>query len=368
MSKKMTPRERVMAVFNGEEPDLTPFLVYTNMRLGSQGGWIRRAVERGAGIVGHSFMYMCENPFQTLSFLTLSYNSDISVNRKSYFENGVAKTIETIETPVGSVSQILRNNVQAYLTPNYEEHFVKKTSDWRVINYIYKAYSDALQPSYLHFQAVEDELGENGITYAWIEKTAFPRAWVEIANLQQALMDFYMESPEILEYIDIQDRMHEKIADICAESPCKYLQICEHISDVVSPSYYRKYCLPVYNNYAKALAGTDKLFGAHLCGRMGHLKKEFAESPYDVYEAFTPLPNGDVSLTEAMEIWPNMIIMMHLPVHLSFAEPKEMEAFFESIKAELKGSKKRFMFVHAEDIPLEKLETMLNIAMDVFGY
>lgn len=361
MSKKMTPRERAMAVLNGEEPDLTPIYGYTNMRIYSQGGWIRRCMERGMGKVAITAAYNSGYPFPTI-------NVDIKLDRKIYIEDGVVKNLEVIETPVGTVSQILRWNTVDYVSPNYEEHFVKKTSDWRVINYVYKAYLAALQPNYQYFNIVEDEVGESGFTYAWIEKTPFPRAWVELSTYQQVLVDFQMESPEVLEYVDIQYRIHEKIAQICAESPCKFLNFGEHITDVVSPSYYRKYCMPVYEIYRKALAGTDKVFSCHMDGKFGQLKKEIAETPFNAFESFTTPPNGDVSLTEARELWPNLIVMMNLPAHLAFSKPEEIRAGFESIKAELKGSKKGFMLVHSEEIPLDKLEPMLNIAMDVFGY
>ena len=52
----MTPRERVMAVLEGEEPDKTPIFMLDFMRVQLPGGWSRRLQERGLGIFGaHEF-------------------------------------------------------------------------------------------------------------------------------------------------------------------------------------------------------------------------------------------------------------------------------------------------------------------------
>ena len=70
-----------------------------------------------------------------------------------------------------------------------------------------------------------------------------------------------------------------RMAEISAGYPAKFVDIAENMSDMVSPAYYRKYCLPIYEIYSKQLRGTGKILGVHMDGRLGRLKKEVAESP-----------------------------------------------------------------------------------------
>ena len=47
----MTPKERILAVLNGEEPDRTPVCVYERLLGQHAGGWFRRLKKRGLGLL-----------------------------------------------------------------------------------------------------------------------------------------------------------------------------------------------------------------------------------------------------------------------------------------------------------------------------
>ena len=100
----------------------------------------------------------------------------------------------------------------------------------------------------------------------------------------------------------MQKCLHTRISEFAAECPCKFINIGDNITDTVSPDYYRKYCLPIYEIYSTQLEGTGKLLGVHMDGLLGTLRKEIAESPISVIESFTVPPAGVISLAEARKI------------------------------------------------------------------
>lgn len=361
----MTPRERVLAVLNGEEPDKIPVMAYDFLRQGSQGGVFRRLVQRGLGIIRNVSTF--KPTYRGMNFRL----EDVTYTQTHYVENGIVKYRETFETPVGSVTGVMRLNPIAGEAPlllgDYEEYLVKEAADWRVISYIFKGISDKLGTNYETFEREEDELGDNGICYGRVGKTPFQRAWVELAHVERAIIDFEEKPEELEEFIEIQRQLHSRQAEIAAESPAKFIDIVDNITDLTAPKYFREYCTPFYEIYSRALEGTDKVLGVHMDGRLDHLKREIGESPLRVIESFTVPPIGSVSLTEAKTLWPDKILFVNCPPHVNWGSSKEIRAAYEAIVEEWR-EKRGILIEHSEDIPSEKLEMNLSIALDVCGY
>lgn len=361
----MTARERMMACLMGEEPDKIPVCAWDSIRIGSQGGWLRRLQKRGLGIIRLCAPYKpAINRYKPNPYL-----KDVKYSQIHYKEKGIIKVRETFETPVGSITDVQRINPMEVdlLAAALEEYFVKEPADWRVVNYILKGVVDELAPNYEEFERVEDELGDTGLTFGRVGKTPYQRAWVELASPERTVIDFKEQPEELLEYVEVLRQLHTKIAEIVAESPAKFIDIVDHVTDMTPPKYYREYCIPFYEIYSKALEGSGKVLGSHMDGLFSHLKKEVGEAPIRVVESLTMPPVGDVSLTEAKLIWPDKILFVNCLPHLAWAEPEEIRKGYSAL-AEEWGSKKGLLFEHSEELPLEKVESHLSAALDVFGY
>ena len=363
----MTPKERMMAVLNGEEPDKIPVCVYAAMLSQYPGGWYRRLKERGLGIMRPAGFY---RPVWALTAARPNpHLPDVKYTRTDYIEKGVWKCRLTYDTPIGSITSAWMANPVAHLTTieTPEEYFIKQPSDWRVINYIIKGIVDGLAPSYRSFTRGEDEIGDDGIAIIFLGYTAWQRAWIEMAGPERAVIDFHMKPDEILEFIDLHRRWHTRLAEFAAGSPAKFVDIGENISDMTSPNYFSEYCKPIYEIYSKQLEGTGKVLGVHMDGRLGSLKKEIAETPVNVIESFSVPSTGDISLTEVRNIWPDKMIFMNTASHLAWAEPDEVREFYKALADEW-GSKKGLMLELSEQLPPEKVESHMSAALDAFGY
>jgi len=362
---RMTPRERMMAVFDGEEPDKIPVYAYYNKQIAktSPGGWHRRLSKRGLGTVG--IAGFCT----PVSEGTNPNLPEIGYSQTHYTEDGLKKFRHTFETPVGQITGVLAANpldTVVYI-PHREEALVKEPSDWRVVNFIYKCVLDKLRPNYNGILSIKKELGDSGIVAAKIEMTPWQRAWVEWASLERTVVDFLEQPEELQEYVEIQNRLHTRIAEFAADCPCRFINVFDNMTDVISPKYYRSYCLPIYEMYSKQLEGTDKVLGVHMDGNLASLKDEIAETPCRMIESFTVPPAGNVSLSEARNDWPGKLISMNCPPHLHWAEPKEVRKGYESLVEEW-GSKRGLILNRSESVPVKTIEAHLSAAMDALGY
>jgi uroporphyrinogen-III decarboxylase len=190
---------------------------------------------------------------------------------------------------------------------------------------------------------------------------------VEWASLERAVLDFHEQPEEIQEYLDIQNRLHKRVADFVADCPCTFINVFDNMTDTVSPSYYRDYCLPIYENYAKQLEGTGKILGIHMDGLLANLKQEIADTPCNVIESFTVPPAGNISLAEAKAAWPDKVVSMNCAPHLHWSEPEEVRKGYEALVEEW-GGKTGLILNRSESVPVKTIEAHISAAMDAFGY
>ena len=288
---------------------------------------------------------------------------------------GIAQALSLAEDFAAgeSVAVILSDNIfeknfsdEAFYFHRGAQIFVKKVEDWSVINYIFEKMIDALVPNYDEMIGDQADLGTDGTTIGDVDKTPFQRAWIEVAGIERTSYDS-IEKPDLfLEYLDIQHRFHQKAAEITAGCPAMHITLIDNITNIISPKFYREFCMPYYDIYTKALAGTGKKFAVHHDGLLRHIRNEIHQSSFDILDSFTVPPVGNISLSEAREIFPEKILAVNLPPHLAFASKKELHEGYEKILDE--HGKKCLIIEHVEDLPEESLENHLAAALDVCGY
>jgi hypothetical protein len=360
----MDARERHLAVLHGEEPDKVNVAAAAGLRVGPQGGWMRRLSARGLCITH------IVPPYRPMFFFSSMINPNLAdvVYSQTYFrEKGLNKVRHTFETPVGSVYAVVGRNPNDNVAEGHTEiPFVKEPGDWNVVNYVFQGMLDQLRPNYGEMVLDQEDLGRTGVTIAVVDRTPFQRAWIELASLERAAIDFKEEPDELLRFVAIQRRFHEKAAEITAGCPSSHVLLIDNITNVISPRLYEAYCQPYYTIYTDAFRGTDKILCVHFDGRFRHLKQGIQDSTFDVIDSFTVPPTGDVSIPEAKTFFPEKRIFVNLPPHLANAGANELRAGYSKILNEW-GSKV-LTIEHVEDLPPDALERHLSAALDVCGY
>lgn len=360
----LTPYERHLAVLNGEEPDRVDVVFATGLRSGPTDGMVRRLTARGMGITH------IVPPYKPMFFFDTwvnPYHPDIELSQKYYYRDNVWMIQYKFETPVGAIDSIVGINPGInVLTHSTKSHFVKTTEDWRVVNYIFEKCIEIMTPNYEEIKSDQADLGDSGTTIACVDKSPFQRAWVELATMDVTAMDFKFKPDLLLEFLDIQQRFHKKAAEITAGCPATHVTMIDNITNIISPRYYREYCMPYYEIYSRALAGTGKKFAVHHDGLLKHIAKEIHEASFDILDSFTVPPTGNISLSEAKEWFPEKILAVNLIPHLAYGTRQELLDGYEKVLSE--HGKKQLIIEHVEDMPEESLENHLTAALDVCGY
>ena len=288
----MNLRERVLAVLNGNEPDCVPWL-------GDLDYWISALRDKGNlpqkyqgdGIfqlhrdLGVGFYLQGYFPFKTV-------NENVQIEVKT--QRGLRTTL--VKTPVGAISA-----TEKYLADSscwaYEDHFVKSWRDLKPLRYWYEHMQ--FSPDYDTARRRYDLVGDNGLVLCYLPKSPLMELVALDAGIEAvtyALVDAPEEFEETIKVLGIKA---DEAARIALNSPAECLMIPENLSsEVVGKKLYNRFMRPYDERWTSAIHEAGKYAFVHMDGTLGGLIAEVASTGFDVLEALTPSPVGDLSVQE----------------------------------------------------------------------
>jgi hypothetical protein len=95
-------------------------------------------------------------------------------------------------------------------------------------------------------------------------------------------------------------------------------------------------------------------------GRLRSRVDAIAAAEFDIVEAMTPPPMGDVSIREARRRWPRKALWINFTSSMHIEPPAAIEAHTRELLAEA-GDKRGFGISVTEDAPVEALERSLAV-------
>lgn len=340
----MNIKERILTAMNWGEPDRVPLTVYDWMV--PRGLTERQLRESGVGLITRVPAHRVEH-------------REVEIITREYWENGRPFIRRTIRTPVGEVWQKLEPD-RAYGTSNWiHEHFIKGPDDYRVMDLYIR---DAIyRDNYEVIRENQRRMGSDGIVLVRVAKSPIQEMLYQMMGLEKFSEDYHLRR-------DLFDSLHAtmvkrygELYDLAAESPVEILQLGDNItSDVVGKERFRTYLMPEYKRLMERLAGTGKKLAVHMDGRLKSLKDDIAAAEFDIVEAMTPSPMGDVSVKEAREAWPDKALWINFTSSMHIEPPEAIERHTRQLLAEA-GTRRGFGISVTEDAPVEALEKSLAI-------
>jgi len=331
----MDNRERILAAMAWEEPDRVPLTIYD---------WMvgRGAAERELREMG--LCLIVRLPAHRLAHREVQFAS------LEYWEQGQHMLRRSIQTPVGEVHQVSRLDA-AYGSNWILEHYVKRPEDYRVMEFVYRdaVYHDNHQA----IRGAQDALGGDGLVILRVAKGPIQEILYQMLGLERFAIDMYERRELIDSLYHLMVKRYDELYDLAAEAPVEILQSADNITgDVMGEDWFRQYCVPCYERHMRRLAGTGKRLAVHMDGRLRRLLRAIGEAPFDIVEAFTPSPMGDVSVEEARQAWPGKALWLNFTssVHLEAAEA--IESHTRQLIHEA-GTKRGFAIGITEDVPTE---------------
>jgi len=308
--KKITMKDKMIAFFRNEQIDRIPFVHVDNLVGKNEEIWSEIGREN-MGLTRWSRIHR----FQSINCKTVSEKLE---------KNGLKGIRNTIITPIGNLFEDKYFD-PAYMSEAYSKHFIVDESDYKIFNYYLK---DLLVlPDHDAFLKDQSEVGDDGLAMAVIYRTPYQKLWIECVSIED-LSWHMLDNPEVVQecvksLVDIQKKIFHITYDAVDKLPIHLVNIPDNITaPLIGESNFRKYCVPYYNELSEMLANKDTSIVVHMDGSLQSIWAAIRDSKFDALDSFTPAPDNDTGVRQALDQWPDKKLMCNFPssVHLESAE------------------------------------------------
>lgn len=303
----MNIRERLETFWSGERPDVIPFTIYQNEWRHTQDdpAW-QGLYEKGLGVTWH------------LRTTKDVWPSGVEMRDETATENGKTLHKRVISTPIGEVYELYDNDWR-------QKHFLETAEDYAVMTYLAKNLD--IIPCYDEYLAQEKAIAPNGVGMAFTGRTPNQTILVDLVGLEKYAFHLFDLKAEMMELYEALLDNFGKRAELVAAGPGKFVSVLENFTaETLGPKRFEQLLVPVYEEYFPILQQAGKIVGTHYDGQLASCKNLIAKAPIDLIESLTPPPEGDMTLAECREAWPDKLFWSNINVACYELPPEELKS------------------------------------------
>jgi hypothetical protein len=199
-----------------------------------------------------------------------------------------------------------------------QEHLIKTSTDYKIMQ---RAFEDVrFIPTNKYFDASEQVLGESGITFGHLGqsndlgyfRTPFQVVQIDFTGLEQFSLDIATELPELMELIEMMNEQLLQAFKCITKTKAIHIKLWENLSiETMGPELFRKYQVPLYDKLVNILDGAGKKLHVHYDGKLQLIANDIQKLGFYGIDSLTPSPEGDVTIAEARQLWPEKFLWMH---------------------------------------------------------
>ncbi|MFH1742727.1 MAG: uroporphyrinogen decarboxylase family protein [bacterium] len=359
----MNHRQRIITLLKGNTPDRVPWLADLDY-------WTEGIVGRGE--LPRDFK-RSEAYFELHRELRVGYYLqgyfpfetcyDPSVIEKRW-EDGNDRFC-SLQTPLGTLRERSTYMPDSF-TAAPQERMVKSVEDLRILRYIYEHTS--FVPDYGEAKRRLGLLKDLGIVLCYTPKTPFMQLVVYCAGIETVVSLAMDAEEELAETLAVMEAKLDEGVKIAVASPAECLMIPENLSsEVVGKRFFETYMRECQTKWVNWIRDAGKYSFIHIDGTLRGLLHEESSVGFDVLEALTPAPVGDLAITEWREMaGPNPILWGGLPglYFTPLVSDEEFDRFVREI-LEVMRQEPKYVLGVADQVPPDGLRYRIERVADL---
>jgi hypothetical protein len=350
----MTPRERVLAVLNGQKPDRVPWF-------GDLDYWATALIGRG------------EKPKDfKLSDAYLEWHHDLGVGYylqgdfpyravtdhcriRDWTEGNLRR--RKIETPCGTLSETWTWLPESFAEAP-TEHLIKTADDLRAYRFFHE--NTRYEPEYAFPQRRLGQVGDQGVVLCYLPKSPLMQMIALDAGVTAVFEIFSDAGDEFRKTMEVLRRSHDEAAALAVDCGAELLMIPENLSsECVGKTFYEMFMRDYEETWARRIREAGKFSCIHLDGTIKGLLRETCSTSLTFIEALTPAPAGDLEIEKWAEWSGNTrtILWGGIPgvFFTELVTVKEFDAHVRQV-LEVMRSTPRYVLGVADQVPPDGLE------------
>ncbi len=284
----MQPKERVKAVYAGQNPDCVPLMLDLSH-------WYKKnkevpfdlagftGVERGLVELHQrlgAVAYVEMGKFYSL------YSDDADVKLESFTRDGVFVT--RINTPLGELHEERVFNPESY-SYGIRQYLLESTEDFEIVEYLMQ--SLCCRPNWELYHAWEDALGPLAYPYAQLPYSGSGYLIARYMGVEKTVYALMDEPERVKKFIDTVNRCNLRILETIIDGPFETLIISDNYdSNVQTKDFFDRYVRDYYTEVARRLHAEGKYLAVHVDGESRGVLGRLAECSVDCADALTPSP------------------------------------------------------------------------------
>lgn len=230
------------------------------------------------------------------------------------------RTVTTMACPLGELRKVHLLAADGSWAPH--EHFVKDLDDLKVTRFIVE--HARFEPRYERLEALLEGIGDLGIYDIVIGRSPFGKLIHEYMGFERVVYALHDHEREVLDFLELQERKDLEVLRLAAAAPGEVVILSDHADEnLISPPFYRKYCIPHYRKACAILHEAGKYVSTHLDGNFKGFFPFLEETEFDILDGCTPAPMSNYdpeeladALGEGMFAWcgvPATLFCQRLP-------------------------------------------------------
>ncbi len=303
----MTHAERFFSVLKGKAADRTPFFpditswyVLTRIPLGvEQPFWPGQYIPDDSPF--HAGPSRLPGPMGKLSFVDFYRRFDWGLPCHMYnwyeerYAGGVEKVVRTegrhrtvtFRTPKGELARTYKLDAEG--TWSEYDHMAKSLPDLGIVARIVE--NTRFETRHERVEKFLRETAGFGVCDLVIFRSPFGKLIHEYMGFEQVAYALHDDEHAILEFLRLQEERDLELIRLAASAPGPIVIISDHADEnLISPAWYRKYCIPYYNKACAILHEAGKLVSTHLDGNFKGYLPFITETGFDLLDGCTPAP------------------------------------------------------------------------------
>ena len=344
----MTPRERILAVYRGETPDVVPFMLDLSHwfchRFGRPWDLSSPFTEPALDLIDYHKRAGVGFYVPNISaFYEADFPADVHVETRKRTADGSPEIVWRIETPFGAIerARVWHENTYAWAVSRWG---IMDEKDLAVFRYAMSR--RRFRPRWERYDAWAECVGDIGVVYLSAGYSTMGHLlglWMGVEAVVYASVDYPSTLRETVEAVNANTL---DLVDLLCESPAEIIMMGDNISsDVQSPPFFNTWSKPFYSEAVKRLHAAGKYVAVHIDGKLRGAIDMVKATGADCGDAITPAPMGDLTAAQCRaEAGTDFILSGGVSPEL-WLPTVPIEAFDAAAQAWLEQKKNTFRFI-----------------------